>query len=453
MAYTRLNLQEKYENILNELLNKIPYAVKGVSPTYFKLPYMKQFSTGDLAKDIEEFLPEGKRDPESKLNFLNNDENKNKFLYKELEKIENGHEYCKLIDYKLNSELKFYTDSIKKNGIDYIIANAKEIADKQEVRNEIISFPRYLTDEEFNTINNKENLIDYIYNSFKEKQKEGFITYSNFDEFVYDKVDCLFDNRLLERAYNIGKTQINKQTFSIPSANQDFMKILDYGEIKKDSPMQKNMEEKYKLGQKDAIKDKLNFVIKYNIPEEDYKRNKTYIESLKYDERETEFDNFYDLDSKINLLKHIPELDKINSNVKVFVTYSESNRFKENEPMSLDEFKDKYNKALNDLKLERERLGMTGGYDKTGLIILFDDGQKIVSSTNELRADIGDYESCDSYLKNGFANKNISEAIEEFENKQSQEDEESEEMARNFYIDDHEDEEVNEKVDEEEDER
>ena len=27
MAYTRLNLQEKYENILNELLNKIPYAV------------------------------------------------------------------------------------------------------------------------------------------------------------------------------------------------------------------------------------------------------------------------------------------------------------------------------------------------------------------------------------------------------------------------------------------
>ena len=255
MAYTRLNLQEKYENILNELLNKIPYAVKGVSPTYFKLPYMKQFSTGDLAKDIEEFLPEGKRDPESKLNFLNNDENKNKFLYKELEKIENGHEYCKLIDYKLNSELKFYTDSIKKNGIDYVIANAKEIADKQEVRNEIISFPRYLTDEEFNTINNKENLIDYIYNSFKEKQKEGFITYSNFDEFVYDKVDCLFDNRLLERAYNIGKTQINKQTFSVPSANQDFMKILDYGEIKKDSPMQKNMEEKYKLGQKDAIKE------------------------------------------------------------------------------------------------------------------------------------------------------------------------------------------------------
>lgn len=445
MAYTRLNLQEKYENILNELLNKIPYAVKGVSPIYFKLPYMKQFSTGDLAKDIEEFLPEGKRDPESKLNFLNNDENKNKFLYKELEKIENGHEYCKLIDYKLNSELKFYTDSIKKNGIDYVIANAKEIADKQEVRNEIISFPRYLTDEEFNTINNKENLIDYIYNSFKEKQKEGFITYSNFDEFVYDKVDCLFDNRLLERAYNIGKTQINKQTFSVPSANQDFMKILDYGEIKKDSPMQKNMEEKYKLGQKDAIKDKLNFVIKYNIPEEDYKRNKTYIESLKYDERENEFDNFYDLDSKINLLKHIPELDKINSNVKVFVTYSESNRFKENEPMSLDEFKDKYNKALNDLKLERERLGMTGGYDKTGLIILFDDGQKIVSSTNELRADIGDYESCDSYLKNGFANKNISEAIEEFENKQSQEDEESEEMARNFYIDDHEDEEEDER--------
>lgn len=418
--YDGLNLQRKYEDILYEILNKVPYAEKGDSFTYIKLPYKKIFSTDELAYDVaNKFLPENERTlgPENKLKYLSNEENVEKLINLEIKKIEKEQENLKLLDKKISDELNFYIDSIKKNGIDYVIKNAREIADRQEIKQEILDFPRRFSEKETKKLLNEPAILNYVYSYIKEQRDSGRLI--NFGECVYDKVDCYFEDRLLDRTYRLGKNQIENSTFSEPSAENDFNKLLELGEVKNNSTIYNNMVSYFKMGQRDAIKQKIDNMI-LSIPKEDYNRNKDYIESLRYDNSKDEFDNFYNLGEKKHLIEHLPEIDKVNSKVKVFVFWSESNRFKENQAMSIDDFKNKYEQALEDLKEERINLGFQGGYDKTSYMFLFDDGNKIVNSTNPLRADIGDFENFESYLTNGFNNKNIYEAIKNFDENYSE---------------------------------
>ena len=213
------------------------------------------------------------------------------------------------------------------------------------------------------------------------------------------------EKNLKEKAFEFGKKQIEENTFSTPRANSEFKKLLDTFQISEESEKFYKLSEAYIGGQGFAIQSKFKEALK-ELPKEIIDK---YGNSIDYDLNEDEFDNYRELGYKLELISKISEIEKVKSNIKVLVFWSESSMFKDNQVMSIEQFKSDCDRALDNLRRNQEY-----GYDKTKYMLIFDDGKGEVGTTNAIRYDIGDFCNFETYLNKGFQNKNIPREIQKY---------------------------------------
>ncbi|MBP3595920.1 MAG: hypothetical protein J6J60_00750 [Clostridia bacterium] len=213
------------------------------------------------------------------------------------------------------------------------------------------------------------------------------------------------EKSLKEKAFEYGKKQIEEGTFSTPRANSNFKKIIDEFQIKEESKIFERISEAYISGQRFAIQSKFKEAQK-GLSQEIIDK---YGNSIDYDYKEDEFENYREFEYKLDLISKIEEIEKVKSNIKVLVFWSESSVFKENQVMSIEQFKTDCDCALH--KLRHQQLY---GYDKTKYMLIFDNGKGEAVTTNAIRYDIGDYEDFETYLNKGFNNKNIPREVQKY---------------------------------------
>lgn len=232
------------------------------------------------------------------------------------------------------------------------------------------------------------------------------------------------EKELRQKAFEYGKKQIERRSFSLPEVETDFRNLVNTNNITKENneELLEKLNKSFVEGQKFAIQNKYKEALKI-LPEDIIKK---YGNSIDYNDEQDEFENFYELDSKLQIVKKIPEIENINSGIKVLVLWSESSVFKDNQVMSIEQFKVDCDLALKNLRAEREKLGLSGGYDKTKYILIFDPGMGEVGTTNAIRYDIGDFQNFEEYLNRGFCNKNIPRFVQRYLGLEEIKDEEEE---------------------------
>lgn len=219
-----------------------------------------------------------------------------------------------------------------------------------------------------------------------------------------------FEKKLKTKAFEYGKKQIEERSFSLAIVNSDFKKMIDTFKITQESKVFSKLNKAFLEGQKFAIQSKYKDALK-NLPEEIIKK---YGDSINYNINEDEFENFYELDSKLQLIKKIPEIENVKSGIKVLVFWSESEVIKDNQVLSIERFKSDCDFGLINLREKQEKEGTYGTYDKTKYMFIFDDGKGQVITTNAIRYDIGDYNDFEDYLNRGFSNKNIPKLVKQY---------------------------------------
>lgn len=234
------------------------------------------------------------------------------------------------------------------------------------------------------------------------------------------------EENLRKDAFDCGKKQIENHSFSLAIVNSDFKKLINTIGLTQESNKElfDKLNKSFIEGQRFAIQTKYKEALK-ELPKEIIDK---YGNSIDYDINQDEFDNFYELNSKLELIKNIPEIEKVKSGIKVLVFWSESTMFRDNQVMSIEEFKTDCDLALAKLEKERERLGLSGGYEKTKYMFIFDDGKGQVGTTNAIRYDIGDFNSFNDYLNKGFSNKNIPKIVQRYLNLEEVPEDEDEEV-------------------------
>ena len=233
-----------------------------------------------------------------------------------------------------------------------------------------------------------------------------------------------FEKKLKNKAFEYGKKQIEERCFSLAIVNSEFKKMIDTYKITQESKVFSKLNKAFLEGQKFAMQSKYKEALK-DLPEEIIKK---YGNSINYNINEEEFDNFYELDSKLQLIKKIPEIENIKSGIKVLVFWSESEVIKDNQVLSIERFKSDCHFGLINLRAKQEKEGIYGTYDKTKYMFIFDDGKGQVITTNAIRYDIGDYKNFEDYLNRGFSNKNIPKLVKQYLGINELKEEEEEEV-------------------------
>ena len=236
-----------------------------------------------------------------------------------------------------------------------------------------------------------------------------------------------FEKKLKNKAFEYGKKQIEERCFSLAIVNSEFKKMIDTYKITQESKVFSKLNKAFLEGQKFAMQSKYKEALK-DLPEEIIKK---YGNSINYNINEEEFDNFYELDSKLQLIKKIPEIENIKSGIKVLVFWSESEVIKDNQVLSIERFKSDCDFGLINLRAKQEKEGIYGTYDKTKYMFIFDDGKGQVITTNAIRYDIGDYKNFEDYLNRGFSNKNIPKLVKQYLGINELKEEEEEEVQKN----------------------
>ena len=121
-----------------------------------------------------------------------------------------------------------------------------------------------------------------------------------------------FEKKLKNKAFEYGKKQIEERCFSLAIVNSEFKKMIDTYKITQESKVFSKLNKAFLEGQKFAMQSKYKEALK-DLPEEIIKK---YGNSINYNINEEEFDNFYELDSKLQLIKKIPEIENIKSGIK-----------------------------------------------------------------------------------------------------------------------------------------
>lgn len=233
-----------------------------------------------------------------------------------------------------------------------------------------------------------------------------------------------FEKKLKNKAFEYGKKPIEERCFSLAIVNSEFKKMIDTYKITQESKVFSKLNKAFLEGQKFAMQSKYKEALK-DLPEEIIKK---YGNSINYNINEEEFDNFYELDSKLQLIKKIPEIENIKSGIKVLVFWSESEVIKDNQVLSIERFKSDCDFGLINLRAKQEKEGIYGTYDKTKYMFIFDDGKGQVITTNAIRYDIGDYKNFEDYLNRGFSNKNIPKLVKQYLGINELKEEEEEEV-------------------------
>ena len=233
-----------------------------------------------------------------------------------------------------------------------------------------------------------------------------------------------FEKKLKNKAFEYGKKQIEERCFSLAIVNSEFKKMIDTYKITQESKVFSKLNKAFLEGQKFAMQSKYKEALK-DLPEEIIKK---YGNSINYNINEEEFDNFYELDSKLQLIKKIPEIENIKSGIKVLVFWSESEVIKDNQVLSIERLKSDCDFGLINLRAKQEKEGIYGTYDKTKYMFIFDDGKGQVITTNAIRYDIGDYKNFEDYLNRGFSNKNIPKLVKQYLGINELKEEEEEEV-------------------------
>ena len=233
-----------------------------------------------------------------------------------------------------------------------------------------------------------------------------------------------FEKKLKNKAFEYGKKQIEERCFSLAIVNSEFKKMIDTYKITQESKVFSKLNKAFLEGQKFAMQSKYKEALK-DLPEEIIKK---YGNSINYNINEEEFDNFYELDSKLQLIKKIPEIENIKSGIKVLVFWSKSEVIKDNQVLSIERFKSDCDFGLINLRAKQEKEGIYGTYDKTKYMFIFDDGKGQVITTNAIRYDIGDYKNFEDYLNRGFSNKNIPKLVKQYLGINELKEEEEEEV-------------------------
>lgn len=240
------------------------------------------------------------------------------------------------------------------------------------------------------------------------------------------------EENLIKNAFEYGKKQIEGNSFSLPEVETDFKNLINSNNITEDNNKEllDKLNNAFVDGQRFTIQDKLNKATE-NLPEEIIDK---YGDSIKYDKNQDEFDNFYELGSKLEFIKSIPKIEEIESKIKVLVFWSESPIFTDKQVLSIEQFKNKCDKTLEKMRqvknLELEHSAFNTVCCKTKYMFIFDDGKGQVSTTNAIRYDIGDFKNFEDYIDRGFNNKEIPRLVKKYleletgkENEQEDEEE------------------------------
>lgn len=237
---------------------------------------------------------------------------------------------------------------------------------------------------------------------------------------------------LKKKAFEFGKKQIEGNSFSLPEVETDFKNLMDSNNIteKNNKKLLEKLNKSFIEGQRSAIQERINKATE-NLSKEIIDK---YGDSIKYDNNQDEFENFYELDSKLEFIKSIAKIEKIESKIKVLVFWSESPIFTDKQALSIEEFKNKCDKTLEKMRqvqnLELDHSAFNTVCCKTKYMFIFDDGKGQVGTTNAIRYDIGDFRNFEDYIDRGFNNKEIPRLVKKYlgietgkENEQEEEEE------------------------------
>lgn len=240
------------------------------------------------------------------------------------------------------------------------------------------------------------------------------------------------EEKLIKNAFEYGKKQIEENNFSLPEVEKDFKDLINSNNITEENNKEllDKLNKAFVDGQRFTIQDKLNKAVE-NLPKEIINK---YGDSIKYDKNQDEFDNFYELDSKLEFIKNILKIEKIESKIKVLVFWLESPIFTDKQALNIEEFKNKCDKTLEKMRqvqnLELEHSVFNTACCKTKYMFIFDDGKGQVVTTKAIRYDIGSFNNFEDYIDQTFSNKEIPRLIKEYLELEKDKEQEDEEEAQ-----------------------
>lgn len=221
---------------------------------------------------------------------------------------------------------------------------------------------------------------------------------------------------LKKKAFEFGRKQIEGHSFSLPEVETDFKNLMDSNNIteKNNKKLLEKLNKSFIEGQRSAIQERINKATE-NLSKEIIDK---YGDSIKYDNNQDEFENFYELDSKLEFIKSIEKIEEIESKIKVLVFWSESPIFTDKQALSIEEFKNNCDKTLEKMRqvqnLELDHSAFNTVCCKTKYMFIFDDGKGQVGTTNAIRYDIGDFRNFEDYINRGFNNKEIPKLVKKY---------------------------------------
>ena len=128
-----------------------------------------------------------------------------------------------------------------------------------------------------------------------------------------------------------------------------------------------------------------------------------YLKALSY-ENELEEGEYTDMQRRLKVAENVQKIEENPKQIKFLVYFSESSEFKENEILTLEEAKEKYNLAKIEHDKDLEKVGET--YKKISLILLVDNVETINIINPPTYIYTKDYDNFEEYI-----NKNFSEQI------------------------------------------
>lgn len=152
------------------------------------------------------------------------------------------------------------------------------------------------------------------------------------------------------------------------------------------------------------------------VPEQ-YKSKYKYI--LDFDGDKSDFENFYNLDKKLVILKSIEKLENLDSKVKVLVHWSEDNAFGTTTAGTNGDDPKVYTiKEMDNLvnRVYERNKKYDYGYIKTKFSIIVDDGEDVIVSVTD-RIDIGDpcTDTFTNFMKRYYGQEYV-ESLSKFDN-------------------------------------
>lgn len=168
------------------------------------------------------------------------------------------------------------------------------------------------------------------------------------------------------------------------------------------------LEDSFKFGVQKRITQNYRRELFAILPEEYQEK---YFKALSY-ENELEEGKYTDMQRRLRIAENIDKIEANQKQIKFFVYFSETGKFKENEVLTLKEMTEKYNLAKEKVIEEnQENEYLKDTYRKVSLVLIVDDVERINIINLENYLTVPSYENFEEYINENFSEQFIQDYI------------------------------------------